>query len=72
MENKTQLRRERQIKDIAVSCIPEDKLYDFEMRCPLGQPQLAGSSSPLVSITLSEADLGKTHHDLKVESVDLP
>jgi hypothetical protein len=72
MENKTQLRRERQIKDIVVSCIPKDQLYDFEMRCPLGQPQWNGSSSPLVSITLSEADLGKAHHDLKAESVDLP
>jgi hypothetical protein len=53
MDNEAQLKRERLIKDLAVACIPKDKLYDFEMSCPLGQPQWTGSSSPLVSITLS-------------------
>ena len=73
MENETQLKRERLIKDIAVSCIQEDKLDEFELRCPLVQPQWNCPSLPLVSTTLPEADFGKAHQwHLKIESGDLP
>jgi hypothetical protein len=71
MDNEAKLKRERLIKDLAVACIPKDKLYDFELSCPLGQPQWNGSSSPLVSTTLSSGVLGKTYY-LKVERTDSP